>query len=184
MNIHILAPDGKARVRPDTTLNRFKEDYYVPDSISEIEFTPVMFFHVSKAGKAVSPRFARRYYSAAGFGMMVFPDGEEFYDGTSLLSMVEIKESELENDENHLIVYCGDKKICDICIGNWTSIAEKAITSCSCHTSLRIGDFVAAEIGERGMLVEKPQADGKGTDEFPIKAIFGDTVLFDTKFIF
>jgi len=178
MNIHIMAPDGKARVRPDTTLNRFKEDYYVPDGIERIDFTPVVFAHISRAGKALSPRFVKRYYSALGFGIITFPDGEEFYDFTSLLSMVEIPFTELSNPDNRLTVSCNGATVCDISGLDFRALVEKAIVNCSSHTSLRIGDFVAAEMDSKKLLLDK------SAGEASLKATFGEHLLFETRLSF
>ena len=54
--------------RPDTTLNREGETYYVPDGIRAAWYMLFSYVRIDKAGKHVASRFAERYYSAGGSG--------------------------------------------------------------------------------------------------------------------
>lgn len=77
MNIFVYTSDGLAYTRPDTSLNRKSEDYYPPEYIQSLAFTPVLYTRISNAVKCVSSRFAGRYYELAGFGMLLYAPGIE-----------------------------------------------------------------------------------------------------------
>ena len=81
MNI-IVKPYGSdlCYCRPDTTWERENKDFYSPECVNEIYWTPVVFARVSKAGKCVGSKFVGRYYDAVGCGMLL-------YCGTSGLSV-------------------------------------------------------------------------------------------------
>ena len=81
MNI-IVKPYGSSTCycRPDTTWERENKDFYSPECVNEIYWTPVVFARISKAGKCVGSKFVGRYYDAVGCGMLL-------YCGTSGLSV-------------------------------------------------------------------------------------------------
>ena len=81
MNI-IVKPYGSelCYCRPDTTWERENKDFYSPECVNEIYWTPVVFARVSKAGKCVGKKFVERYYDGVGCGMLL-------YCGTSGLSV-------------------------------------------------------------------------------------------------
>ena len=81
MNI-IVKPYGSdlCHCRPDTTWERENKDFFSPECVNEIYWTPVVFARVSKAGKCVGSKFVGRYYDAVGCGMLL-------YCGTSGLSV-------------------------------------------------------------------------------------------------
>ena len=73
MNI-IVKPYGSnlCYCRPDTTWERENKDFYSPECVNEIYWTPVVFARVSKAGKCVGSKFVGRYYDAVGCGMLLY----------------------------------------------------------------------------------------------------------------
>ena len=81
MNI-IVKPYGSnlCYCRPDTTWERENKDFYSPECVNDIYWTPVVFARVSKAGKCVGRKFVERYYDGVGCGMLL-------YCGTSGLSV-------------------------------------------------------------------------------------------------
>ena len=81
MNI-IVKPYGSSTCycRPDTTWERENKDFYSPECVNEIYWTPVIFARISKAGKCVGKKFVERYYDGVGCGMLL-------YCGTSGLSV-------------------------------------------------------------------------------------------------
>lgn len=81
MNIAVLSSSGKVFVRPDTTWEHDNEDFYVPEFIDNISFTPVVFVRVSRPGRSVSSRFADRYFDGTGFGVLLYP--EDMIDGSA-----------------------------------------------------------------------------------------------------
>lgn len=56
MNIIVKTASGKYIVRPDTTWEKDNEDFFPPDYISKISFTPVLFARISKPGKSIGVR--------------------------------------------------------------------------------------------------------------------------------
>ena len=81
MNI-IVKPYGSdlCYCRPDTTWERENKDFFSPECVNEIYWTPVVFARMSKAGKCVGSKFVGRYYDGVGCGMLL-------YCGTSGLSV-------------------------------------------------------------------------------------------------
>ena len=73
MNI-IVKPYGGdlCYCRPDTTWERENKDFYSPECVNEIYWTPVVFARVSKAGKCVGRKFVERYYDGIGCGMLMY----------------------------------------------------------------------------------------------------------------
>jgi hypothetical protein len=73
MNI-IVKPYGSdlCYCRPDTTWERENKDFYSPECVNEIYWSPVVFARVSKAGKCVGKKFVERYYDGVGCGMLLY----------------------------------------------------------------------------------------------------------------
>ena len=73
MNI-IVKPYGSSLCycRPDTTWERENKDFFSPECVNEIYWTPVVFARVSKAGKCVGRKFVERYYDGVGCGMLLY----------------------------------------------------------------------------------------------------------------
>ena len=73
MNI-IVKPYGSnlCYCRPDTTWERENKDFYSPECVNDIYWTPVVFARVSKAGKCVGKKFVERYYDGIGCGMLMY----------------------------------------------------------------------------------------------------------------
>ena len=73
MNI-IVKPYGSnlCYCRPDTTWERENKDFYSPECVNDIYWTPVVFARVSKAGKCVGRKFVERYYDGVGCGMLLY----------------------------------------------------------------------------------------------------------------
>lgn len=70
MNIVLFGHNGKFHYfRPDISLNRGGNDYFCPDGITELAVTPFIYLKMERAAKAVSARFAPRYYREAGYGL-------------------------------------------------------------------------------------------------------------------
>lgn len=74
MNI-LIAPkeDSYFYFRPDSTLIRSLDEYYLPDFVEQIEFTPILYIKTLKPGKAVAKRFVTRYLDSFGFGSLLYP---------------------------------------------------------------------------------------------------------------
>ena len=165
--------------RPDTTLEKESFDYYIPDGVSELTYSPVLFVRLCRAGKAIGERFAGRYYgsgAAAGLSMA------SSLDKTSLLPFPLIDKDVLENGGNSFSLSVNGRSVNEHSVNellvNEHSVNEHSVNERSanerslngngtfaCHpdfagipeilhrislrTSLRTGDIVAVELGER-----------------------------------
>lgn len=55
--------------KPDTALVRNNQPFYIPDFSSDIHYEAELVLRISKLGKNIHERFARRYYDAIGLGI-------------------------------------------------------------------------------------------------------------------
>ena len=60
--------------RPDTTWERENRDFYPPEFVGGIYYTPVIFARISKAGKFIGSKFVSRYYDGLNFGILMYPE--------------------------------------------------------------------------------------------------------------
>ena len=73
MNIIVKPYDsGLCCCRPDTTWERENKDFYSPECVKEVLWTPVVFARVAKAGKCIGRKFVERYYDGVGCGMLMY----------------------------------------------------------------------------------------------------------------
>ena len=169
--------------RPDTSWEKESRDFYVPDGVTKILWTPVAFARVSKAGKCVGSKFVSRYYDAVGFGVLLYcdDDGLAFsscIDHTSLLPMPLYNPVVFENEENTFHVNTAGKDF-GLKTGKKVQEAlEDALCKSSERVSLRIGDMVAVELASMEVLAEN------GNGDVSIKAEYCGNGLFDLKVIF
>ena len=198
MNI-IVKPYGSnlCYCRPDTTWERENKDFYSPECVNDIYWTPVVFAHVSKAGKCVGRKFVERYYDAVGCGMLLYcgtsTTSFEGSAGVRGLSEVVDRSSILPHPlflpvvlegEKEFIVSCqheaqGDAALShNIILCGAKDLLEEALCNASQLTSLRIGDFVAVELKELQKLVSREEGDIAVKGEFCEKEIFGFNIVF------
>ena len=198
MNI-IVKPYGSnlCYCRPDTTWERENKDFYSPECVNDIYWTPVVFARVSKAGKCVGRKFVERYYDGVGCGMLLYCgtsttsfDGSagvrwlsEVVDRSSILPHPLFQPVVLE-DEKEFIVSCqhdaqGDAAPShNIILSGAKDLLEEALCNASQLTSLRIGDFVAVELKELQKLVSREDGNIAVKGEFCEKEIFGFNIVF------
>lgn len=75
MNILVVSHDYSSyRFRPDSTLTRNQEIYYLPDFVESVSFSPILHFRCSSPGKSVEERFAHRYVDSFGYGILLYPE--------------------------------------------------------------------------------------------------------------
>ena len=198
MNI-IVKPYGSdlCYCRPDTTWERENKDFYSPECVNEIYWTPVVFARVSKAGKCVGRKFVERYYDAVGCGVLLYCgtsttsfDGSagvrslsEVVDRSSILPHPLFQPVVLE-DEKEFMVSCqhdaqGDAALShNIILSGAKDLLEEALCNASQLTSLRIGDFVAVELKELQKLACKEDGNVAVKGEFCEKEIFSFNIIF------
>ncbi len=180
--------------RPDTTLEKESFDYYIPDGVSELTYSPVLFVRLCRAGKAIGEKFAGRYYDSGGFGVLLYGESiigsgaaaglsmASSLDKTSLLPFPLIDKDVLEKSGNIFSLSVNGRSVNGRSVNehsvnellvNEHSVNERSANERSlngngtfaCHpdfagipeilhrislrTSLRTGDIVAVELGER-----------------------------------
>ena len=198
MNI-IVKPYGSdlCYCRPDTTWERENKDFYSPECVNEIYWTPVVFARVSKAGKCVGRKFVERYYDGVGCGVLLYCgisttsfDGSagvrslsEVVDRSSILPHPLFQPVVLE-DEKEFMVSCqhdaqGDAALShNIILSGAKDLLEEALCNASQLTSLRIGDFVAVELKELQKLVSREEGNIAVKGEFCEKDVFSFNIVF------
>ena len=198
MNI-IVKPYGSelCYCRPDTTWERENKDFYSPECVNEIYWTPVVFARVSKAGKCVGRKFVERYYDGVGCGVLLYCgtsttsfDGSagvrwlsEVVDRSSILPHPLFQPVVLE-DEKEFMVSCQHDAQGDAALSHNTILSgakdllEEALCNASQLTSLRIGDFVAVELRELQKLASREEGNIAVKGEFCEKEIFGFNIVF------
>ena len=198
MNI-IVKPYGSdlCYCRPDTTWERENKDFYSPECVNDIYWTPVVFARISKAGKCVGRKFVERYYDGVGCGMLLYCgtsttscDGSagvrslsEVVDRSSILPHPLFQPVVLES-EKEFVVSCQHDAQDDaalshnIILSGAKDLLEEALCNASQLTSLRIGDFVAVELRELQKLASREEADIVVKGEFCEKDVFSFNIVF------
>ena len=195
MNIIVKPYDSDlCYCRPDTTWERENKDFYSPECVNEIYWTPVVFARISKAGKCIGRKFVERYYDGIGCGMLLYC-GTSFEGSAGLMKLSEVvdKSSILPHplfqplvleDEKEFIVSCqfdaqGDAALShNVILSGAKDQLEEALCKASELTSLRIGDFVAVELRELQKLASQEDGSIAVKGEFCEKAIFSFNVIF------
>ena len=192
MNI-IVKPYGSSHCycRPDTTWERENKDFYSPECVNEIHWTPIVFVRISKAGKCIGAKFVSRYYDAFSFGALLYCHTEggnneaaftSCADHTSLLPSPLFSKETLESEMGAYEVRKNNELIFDSTSAEKSAslkeMLEEAICKASALTSLRIGDFVAVELAPAGVLASKDE----GSAAF--RASYCENDMYDFKLIF
>lgn len=166
MNIIVRTHTGSCIVRPDTTWEKDNEDFFPPDFVRALLFTPVLFAHVSKPGRSVGLRFSQRYYDSVNCGILLYPGNmlagneEDFacascIDHTSFLPAPMFDRSCLENSSGSFRLLRNGKEIFSAEKTDASEI-EKAIEKASERIYIRIGDLIAVELAQRQPLWSVP----------------------------
>ena len=131
MNIHVVRTDGSWYARPDITLVRDADRFCLPDDCISALACRCRCIRIDKAGKAIAPRFARRYFSSWAPGICfygVLADGAvtPYLDRATWVSRDFRPVEELPDVAFAPII--------------------EGMESVSRHVSLRIGDFLMFEL--------------------------------------
>ena len=183
MNI-IVKPYGSTlcSCRPDTTWERENKDFYSPECVKEVLWTPVVFARVAKAGKCIGRKFVERYYDGVGCGMLMYCKAESIsacVDHTSILPMPLYSPVVMDEGKEFSVIRDGQAPVTMAAEGNaWRQTLEDAICSASQLTSLRIGDFVAVEQASPAPLASREEG------EVAVKGTFCGNESFNFKIIF
>lgn len=148
MNISILHTTGAITCRPDTTLQREDAPLYIPDGIKKVEYSPILFARIVKAGKSIGAKFASRYYEAIGYGILLYFDGSEIFDKSSIVPEILYSKQTLEKDDNAFAVRNALTELYRCTVALQQPRLEAALSKVSAIVSQRIGDIVAIELQE------------------------------------
>lgn len=187
MNIPVLTHNGHVMVRPDTTIDKFNRDFYPPEFVNTLSYTPVLFARICKAGRSVGAEFADRYYDAYNYGVLLYADdlaprsSEGFasascLDHTSFLPFPLYGKITLEHKENEFKLRRGGRVIFRHSDAQ-ASMIEEAICEISKYVYLRSGDLIAIELAGRKKIFRPKDKTvrisgsycGNGTIDFEIK---------------
>lgn len=188
MNIIVNTSSGRITVRPDTTWEKDNEDFYPPEFVDELTYSPVLFARILKPGRSIGRKFASRYYDSVGFGVLLYPenliDGSpESYaqaiclDHTSFLPAPFFPPSRLEQADSQFRLECEGREL-------FTSdevslnMIEEAIVEATKMLYIRTGDLIAIELAARSPLTTRPAATTHLT------GTFGPSKVLDFRIIF
>lgn len=188
MNIVVLNASGNTVVRPDTTLKKSSDDFYVPDFIDRISWSPVLFARVSKPGKYIAAKFASRYYDSVNYGMLLYP--EDFVDGseegyaraccldhTSFLPSPMYNKVTLGREGNRFELLKNGSPLFRVSFATAAEV-EHALEETSKYCYLRTGDLVCVELQRREPLCRR------GGEECAIEGSCCGNYLLDFRIIF
>lgn len=173
--------------RPDTTRVKDGEDVYMPEFVSRLEWSPVLYTKVCKSGRSVGERFAGRYFDCFNFGTLLYPvelmDGsEESYacasclDHTSLLQLQFKDIKEAEKPYNKIVIDINNN-VFSIEIEDITTKLKSAIVETTKYCWLRVGDLVAIELQGRKPLEASPAGATR------LKIRYGEELISETNII-
>ncbi len=187
MNIIVKTRSGHIIVRPDTTWEKDNEDFYPPEFVDELTYSPVLFAHVLKPGRSISKKFASRYYDSIGFGMIIWPENmidgtaESFaqaicLDHTSFLPYPMFPQHRLDNCEDFRL-NCNGEELFSFGTASLEMI-EDALVQATRMIYIRTGDLIAIELAGRGRLMTRQNGSAH------VSGTIGQDKVLDFKVIF
>ena len=191
MNI-IVRPygSGMCYCHPDTTWERENKDFYVPEGVDIIEWAPILFVRICKAGKCIGKKFASRYYDAFNYGALLYcrKEGSDDIaftscaDHSSLLPSPLYNMVVLESPDNMFETSRNGEKAFSypdsFSVEGLKELIEETVCRASEMTSVRIGDYVAIELADKEVLASREEGD------VSFKARYCENDLYDLNIIF
>ena len=188
MNIAVQTFSGKVIVRPDTTRVKDGEDVYMPEYVSRLEWSPVLYTKIIKSGRSVGEKFADRYFDSFNIGALLYPsdliDGsEEGYacasclDHTSILNLQFFDIKSAEKPDNKIVISNNNNVLYSNNV-EFASIITKSIVEITKYCWLRVGDLLAVELRRKTALCDRQNSP------FTISGSLNGKTVFDTRIIF
>lgn len=187
MNIIVKTSSGHITVRPDTTWEKDNEDFYPPEFVDELTYSPVLFARILKPGRSVGRKFASRYYDSIGFGVLLYPenmldDTPEGYaqaislDHTSFLPSPMFPPERLEKNGHFRLL----RNEHDLFVFDQPSLnmIEDAIVEATKLLYIRTGDLIAIELAPRKPLTIRPDVSSHITGTFDNNEIIDFQIIF------
>ena len=174
-------------MRPDTTWEKDNEDFYPPEFVDELTYSPVLFARILKPGRSVGRKFASRYYDSVGFGVLLYPENmldgtPEGYaqaiclDHTSFLPTPMFQPQRLEEDgrfslfRNEVELFTFDHPSLDM--------IEDTLVEATKLLYIRTGDLIAVELAPRKPLTIRPDVSSHITGTFDNNEIIDFQIIF------
>lgn len=174
-------------MRPDTTWEKDNEDFYPPEFVDELTYSPVLFARILKPGRSVGRKFASRYYDSVGFGVLLYPENmldgtPEGYaqaiclDHTSFLPTPMFQPQRLEEDgrfrlfRNEVELFTSDRPS--------LNMIEDALVEATRLLYIRTGDLIAVELAPRKPLTIRPDVSSHITGTFDNNEIIDFQIIF------
>ncbi len=187
MNIIVKTSSGHITVRPDTTWEKDNEDFYPPEFVDELTYSPVLFARILKPGRSVGRKFASRYYDSIGFGVLLYPENmldgtPEGYaqaiclDHTSFLPSPMFPPERLVKN-GHFRLFRNEH---DLFVFDQPSLnmIEDAIVEATKLLYIRTGDLIAIELAPRKPLTIRPDVSSHITGTFDNNEIIDFQIIF------
>ena len=187
MNIIVKTYSGHITVRPDTTWEKDNEDFYPPEFVDELTYSPVLFARILKPGRSVGKKFASRYYDSVGYGVLLYPENmldgtTEGYaqticlDHTSFLPAPTFAPQKLEKDgrfslfRNEVELFTFDHPS--------LNMIEDTLVQATKLLYIRTGDLLAIELTARKSLTTRLDANTRVTGTFGHDKILDFQIIF------
>lgn len=187
MNIIVKTSSGHITVRPDTTWEKDNEDFYPPEFVDGLTYSPVLFARVLKPGRSVGRKFASRYYDSVGYGVLLYPenilgDSPESYaqaiclDHTSFLPSPMFPPQRLEEDglfsllRNEVELFTFDHPS--------LNMIENALVEATKLLYIRTGDLIAIELSDRKSLTYRTESRAHVTGSFGQDKVLDFQIIF------
>ena len=178
--------------RPDTTWERENRDFFSPDYVNDIWYSPVIFARISKAGKCISPKFVSRYYDGLNFGILMYmgdilesgtPESAAFasvLDHTSLLPYPLYLPEVISTEGNEFCLFKNGETVFRAetgVDGDFIGTVENSIAGASDYISQRIGDIVATELAAPSCLIPAKEKRAGISASFCGNELFGLSII-------
>ena len=186
MNIALRTFDGSCLARPDTTKAKVNEDIFLPEFVTELSCTPVVFARITRPGRSVAPRFAPRYYDALSYGLLLYPEnliGESeagfatasCLDHTTCIPADFFDPALLRAKQNEFVLTAGGRNLFRTG-GIPEGFVEESLSDITRYIYIRTGDLAAIELapripllGKNGSVIITGQFSGKKTIETKVE---------------
>lgn len=160
MNYIVKCYGGGIVFRPDTSRKRDEDDLYVPEFIDALSYSPVVYLKLDRPGKCIAKRFASRYYSTVGFGLLLYPEdiiASEGYASAICIDRLSCIPAEFQSLSclGAGFALTKDSDPLFLCTRIDTSLLDGAIELASSRCFLRTGDVLAVELQARAALCRR-----------------------------
>jgi hypothetical protein len=147
--------------RPDSTLIRTLDEYYVPDYVSQIGVIPIQYVRIEKPIKYIDKKYVHRYIDSFGCGILLSPTISNNFNpflsnSLDFTTIIPLEHTMLKDNysiiDKDLDVRINGKSLFSNIIFTEEDTLYSIIAEISRYCSIKIGDFVACELAKRESL--------------------------------